>query len=234
MTLATMSPTPITPDTVHLVLQYISPPSQLLQPLPPYLLSKPLLQRHHFLGISPEDPHEYLCWPSSFTTSLKAIHLLESLPRPLDDDEPLPYPVQYTADDEHTHAHVHITTIGDDSLRLVFQWDELDGWKFHDANLMPFPPGSASSLLDALQSVSCDMRLEVPEARVDHNPYGFDDDVNGSDDDDYWNAYGAQELAADSPGPLSFSAKDSEAATEDAYWARYNSVHGESPRLVTV
>ncbi|TCD71504.1 hypothetical protein EIP91_008885 [Steccherinum ochraceum] len=220
-----MSPTPLSPSTVHVLLQYISPPSQLLLPLPPYLLSKPLLQRHHFLDISPSDPHEYLCWPASLTTSLKAIHLLESLPRAVD-DEPVPYPVQYTSDDERTCAHVHITSTGDDGLRLVFQWDDVDGWKFHDANLMPFPVSSTPSLLDALGSLSSGVRLEVPGIQAEHNHYGFDNDDTGSDDDDYWNAYGAQELAAASPGAFPLSAKDVDATNEDAYWARYNSVHG--------
>ncbi|KAH8102638.1 hypothetical protein BXZ70DRAFT_1070881 [Cristinia sonorae] len=221
-----MSPTPISPNTVHVLLQYISPPSQLSLPLPPYLLSKPLLQRHHFLDISPSDPHEYLCWPAPLADSLKAIHLLESLPRPLDDDEPIAYPVQYTSDDEHTSAHVHITPSGEGGIRLVFQWDENDGWKFHDAKLMPFPTNSTTSLLEALGAHSSPMRIAVPEYPADWNPYGFECEENDSDDDDYWNAYGAQDSAVISPGPLPLSAKQHEAATEDAYWAQYSSVHG--------
>ncbi|THH34086.1 hypothetical protein EUX98_g71 [Antrodiella citrinella] len=222
-----MSPVPISPNVVHLILQYIAPPSQLLLPVPPFLLSKPLLQRHHFLAISPSDPHEYLCWPTDLSSSLNTIHLLESLPRPIDDDEPIPYPVQYTSDDEYSCAHVHITPSGEDGIRLVFQWDEHDGWKYHDARLMPFPAASTPSLLEALGSVSSGLRLRVPDVHDEHNSYGFDNDVSGTnDDDDYWNAYGAQDMDTGSPGPLAFSAKDTDGATEDAYWDRYTSVHG--------
>lgn len=94
---------------------------------------------------------------------------------------------------------------------------------------MPFPAKSTPYLLDALRSVS-HFYIDAPGTRVQHNPYGFETDNNGSDDDDYWNAYGAQELDPSSSGPLSLSAKDADTANEDAYWARYSSVHGECAR----
>lgn len=145
-----MSPSPLPPGTVHTVLQYIAPPSQLDQPLPPFLLSKPLLQRHHFLSISTDDPMRYLCWPSE--TSTRAVNLLENLPRPVDDDAPQAYIVQYTSDTEHTYAHIALHAPEEaDAVRLVFQW-ELDGWKFHDMKLMPFPKESKSELSEVLSS----------------------------------------------------------------------------------
>lgn len=228
-----MSPSPISPNSVHILLQYIHPPSQLDQPLPPFLLSKPLLQRHHFLQIPPEEPAEYLCWPAD--TSSRAIELLEGLPAQLD-DVPHTYPVRYTSDDEYTYAHVGLSPVGKDAVRLVFQWDELDGWKYHDAKLMPFPPGSEASLQDALTSHTSIPTIPTSSASPSaYNPYGFDHSENGEggsddDDDDYWNSYGADD--SDGPsGDLNSSGKDAAGDSEDAYWARYASVHGTPAAL---
>ncbi|KAL4243547.1 hypothetical protein ABKN59_001202 [Abortiporus biennis] len=220
-----MSPSPISPSTVHVLLNYILPPSQIDQPLPPYLLSKDLLQRHHFLSILPDAPDEYLCWPtSSPDAASKAIQLLESLPTPLDDEPPSSYPTQYQADGEHTYAHVNLTSTGDDGVRLVFQWDYLHGWKYHNLGLMPFPAGTQSSLLETLAKAPV---VEEIHVSTDHNHYGFDSHSDGSDDDDYWNAYGSHDDHADSPAGYDFlQSKDAAANTEDAYWAQYSSVHG--------
>ncbi len=210
-----MSPIPIPPNTVHITLQYISPPSQLERPLPPYLLSKSLLQRHHFLNISSDDPEEYLCWPSD--TASKAVDLLESYYSPSEDELPS-YPVQYTSDDEHTYAHVSLSEADSDGLRLVFQWEPFDGWKFHDAKLMPFPPDSKPSLGDSLAAPTS---MAAPAIAFQSSNYEDD----GNDDDDYWNAYGAD---SESPSPTHHlpSAKDASGDSEDAYWAQYSSVHG--------
>ena len=104
--LSTMSPSTFSPNVLHILLQYISPPSQLTQPIPPHLLSKPLLQRHHFLHLTPEQPDEYLCWPSSPEKKAHIVDLLETRSRPLDDDQPTAYPVQYSFDGEDFFAHV--------------------------------------------------------------------------------------------------------------------------------
>lgn len=220
-----MAPTPISSSSIRVVLQYILPPSQLTQPLPPYLLSKSLLQRHHFLSVAPEDPQEYLCWPST-SEGPSAIDLLE-LTRPVDDDVPLDYPVQYSSDGEYTYAHVHLTSTDHPGARLVFQWDEFDGWKYHDAKLMPFPPSSSSSLADVLSPPSTtDVYESLQPTRYD--AYGFDVENTNSDDDDYWNAYGAQDADLSSPPHhFSFSNKESSGDPEDAYWARYSSVQGK-------
>ncbi|KAJ3475176.1 hypothetical protein NLI96_g12011 [Meripilus lineatus] len=223
-----MTPTPISPDSIRVFLQYTLPPSQLTQPLPPYLLSKSLLQRHHFLSISPEDPLEYLCWPST-SEGPSAIDLLE-VTRPLDDDTPLECVIQYSTDDEFTYAHVHLTTTDQPGVRLVFQWDDFDGWKYHDAKLMPFPPSCLPSLNDTLNSQADKLRpLTVPDSPKSHryDAYGFDVENDNSDDDAYWNAYGGQDMDDSSPSNhYSFSNKESSGDTEDAYWARYSSVHG--------
>lgn len=220
-----MSPTPLSPSSVHVALQYISPPSQLDRPLPPYLLSKALLQRHHFLAVSPENPAEYLCWPAD--TSAQAVELLESYIS-IADDTPQSYPTHYTSDAENTFAHVALPPAGPsgEAARLVFQWD-IEGWKFHDTRLMPFPAGSSSSLRDVLAASAQPVLSISPASSASSNdPYGFNNDDDNGDDDDYWNAYGGAD--SDSPRPgLQFS-KDEAIESEDAYWARYSSVQGLS------
>ena len=218
-----MSPTPISPSTVQVALQYISPPSQLDQPLPPYLLSKPLLQRHHFLSISPDDPQEYLCWPTSREQAPRAIELLDAIPVPANDDEPPSFPVNYSFDGEYLYAHADVSHDNAPGARLVFQWDEDDGWKYHDAGIMPFPPSSQASLIDVLESKPSVLQPTAPNPVDSYNSYGFDD--SSSDDDDYWNAYGSQDALDESEkDPVSLSSDA--VGTEDAYWAQYASVHG--------
>src|SRR5262245_60180583 len=128
---AIMTP-PLAQHTISLVLSYISPP---YHPLPPHLTSKSLLQRHYFLNLSPDHPESYLCWPSKH--SHQAIQLLEStLKRVLRPDEPIiPHSVAYTADDEYAYAHVFFTS----QLCIVFQYDGVDAWKYHNITLSCLP-----------------------------------------------------------------------------------------------
>ncbi|KAI0963540.1 hypothetical protein AcW1_000588 [Taiwanofungus camphoratus] len=222
-----MSPTPISPNVVRIVLQYIAPPSQLSQPLPPFLLSRSLLQRHRFLQLSPDSPLEYLCWPSSADGQSRAIDLLEALSRPIHDDEPALYPVQYSHNGENTYAHVDLSSGDDDGARLVFEWDDGDGWKYHDTNMMPFPQGSRLVLQDVLaRELSTQaQKLFIPPARS--TIHGLEDlGSDDGDDDDYWNAYEMQEEHASLESHHALPVKDGGGSTEDAYWARYSSVHG--------
>jgi hypothetical protein len=187
--------------TVSLILSYISLPSHLSQPLPPHLISNSLLQRHHFLALSPQHPESYLCWPSQH--SHRAIQLLESLSKQICADEPLiPCNVAYTADDEYAYAHVLLTS----QLRIVFQFDGVDTWKYHDVTLMPLQQGSSFEP----QDVKNDLDAAGPESECDQ--------------DDYWNAY-----SADDKYRPNFSLVDStkgEPNSEDAYWAQYVTVQG--------
>ncbi|KAI0639377.1 hypothetical protein C8Q77DRAFT_1044898 [Trametes polyzona] len=228
-----MSPTPLPPNVVHVLLQYIAPPSQLTQPLPPHLLSRPLLQRHHFLHLSPEQPDEYLCWPSSPERKARVIDLLEARPRPLDDDQPLAYPVQYSFDGEDFYAHVDLSD-GSDGARVILQWDDSGEWKYHNTDLMPFPPGSRSALEDVLvppappHPVSLSTLPTAPSTRS----YDLDIPQDDSDDDDYWNAYGATDIGDSTYGSSApVSAKDA-TSSEDAYWAQYASVHGTADSTI--
>ncbi|KAG0708891.1 hypothetical protein DFH29DRAFT_870512 [Suillus ampliporus] len=211
---------PIQTHTIHLVLQYISPPSLLTEPLPPHLLSRPLLQRHHFLQISPHNPVEYLCWPAP--KSARVIELLDnalSSPVNLRDE----YFIRYTSDSEHTYAHVQVVPY-DEGVRMLFEWDDQDGWKYHDSQLMPFPSTSRSTLQRAnVESSAAGEVLRRPSAAV------FAVATDPDDEDHYWNAYGA-------PLSHSISALAPRGGTtdggEDAYWAQYSSVQGSADSTV--
>ena len=227
----TMSPSPLPPNVVHVLLQYIAPPSQLTDAVPPHLLSKPLLQRHHFLHITSEQPDEYLCWPSSPEKKAHIIELLESRPRPIDDDQPAVFPVQYSFDGEDFYAHVDLSSGTDDGPRILLQWDDGTGeWRYHNADLMPFPPGCRADLEDVLVPPAAPNPVSVHSIVTPSYTRSFDVDSlqDDSDDDDYWNAYGATDIGDShfgegAPG----SAKDAAASSEDAYWAQYASVQGQ-------
>ncbi|CAA7266463.1 unnamed protein product [Cyclocybe aegerita] len=196
-------PREITAASVQVVLAHLCP---LIGPLPPHLVSRPLLQRHHFLALSPDSAEEYLAWPSPDRS--RAVHLLQSLQLPSHDQ---PFSVQYTADAEHITAHVRITP----NLRLLFLWDPRNTWQYHNAALMPFPSNSYTTLSDAFAAYSADDFL--PEQ-------GFNLKVAVEDDDSYWNAYGGGD--DDDHLPASGKSQDSSLNSEDAYWAQYSSVQG--------
>jgi hypothetical protein len=209
-------PVPLSPYTINLILQYISPPSQLFNPIPSNLLSHSLLQRHILLDISPADPSSYLSWPSSGRDH--AIQHLESLPVPLE-ELATDCLVGYTVDPEHAYAHVHIRPTGDDGLRLVFEWDGQGSWKYHDSNVMPFPPRTHPDLRDAVAAAATGPAPGLSEEKKERNEHGDDN----SDDNDYWNSYGMEE--GDLQPPPSTSTDETD-ASEDAYWAQYASVQG--------
>jgi hypothetical protein len=100
----------------------------------------------------------------------------------------------------------------------VFQWDETDGWKYHDANVMPFPHGSYTSLQEAISGSSS----HLDQAK-------FSDDClpeNGVGSvDDYWDAY---DQASDEDRSDIFHVKEdnNQDDTEDSYWAQYASIQG--------
>ncbi|KAI0307833.1 hypothetical protein B0F90DRAFT_69731 [Multifurca ochricompacta] len=226
-----MNLVPISSYTINLILHYISPPSQLLNPIPSDLLSLSLLKRHTLLEISPTDSSSYLTWPSSFRGL--AIQHLEHLPMPLDELDPN-FLVGYTVDPEHAYAHVHLTPTGENGLRLVFEWDGQETWKYHDSNVMPFPPGAHTSLSDAVASAAT-VVIPVPELgreKLCKGPNGDGDngDDDNDNDDDYWNSYGARDASSVQLSPL--VNKDDEDASEDAYWAQYASVQGTADSTV--
>jgi len=200
---------PISVATVHLVLAHISP---LEGSLPPHLVSRPLLQRHHFLGLTPENAAEYLAWPSSEQSHV--VELLQTQALPSHDEHLI---IHYTTDTENLTAHIRITP----DLRLLFLWDNQNGWQYHNVDLMPFPSNSYTNFSDAFAAYSPDDFLPEPQYAVT-----APDDGDGDDDDSYWNAYGQGD--EDHPPPSSRSAKETkDLNSEDAYWAQYSSVQGE-------
>lgn len=212
MVLLSMTPNPISPFTINIILQYILPPSQLSQPLPTHLTSASLIKRHHFLQISPNDPLQYLCWPSP--NRERSIELLENMSTWHNGNGKEEYDARYTSDVEFTFAHVCL----EENLRIIFQWDAEDGWKYHDTNLMPFPSGSRESLQEVMaEAVAKASQVQNPSRRLS-------DGASENDDDEYWNAYGAQ---GDDEIHREQEAQPSAAeGGEDAYWAQYASIQG--------
>lgn len=226
---------PLTPSLISRgdilnVLQYIAPPSS-LQPIPPHLLSLPLLQRHHFLAITPDDPAAYLTWPSDHPDTVLA--LLECIkPDDLSDllaaDSSIHPDIHYTADRESVYAHVRITPTTilpsshpdpEASLRLIFLWDQKsNSWRYHNSALGSFPKGSHSDLSHAMAL------FQSPDDFLQERTYAFSVDNLDDEDDAYWNAYNA---VGDPPVSSGRPTKHTPGAdTEDAYWAQYSSVQG--------
>lgn len=196
--------TAISASTVHTVLDYLCP---LAGPVPPHLLSRPLLQRHHFLAISPENAADYLAWPSPDQSH--AVQLLQSQPIPSQDHS---FPVNYTADAESLVAHIRITP----DLRLLFLWDNTCGWQYHNVALMPFPADSYSSFEQALSAYSAEDFLPEPSYSVEITAE--------EDDDSYWNSYGGSDDSEHLP--VAANGLEQNLNSEDAYWAQYASVQG--------
>lgn len=140
---------------------------------------------------------------------------------PLDELAP-DFLVGYTVDPEHAYAHVHIKPTGDSGLRLVFEWDGEESWKYHDSTVMPFPPGTRHFLGNPAAHSASDF-IPSPSVGGEQQIKGA---ISNSDDDDYWNLYGAED---DSGTKLLPSTIKGEAdVSEDAYWARYAAVQGMS------
>ncbi|KAG9314381.1 hypothetical protein JVU11DRAFT_5178 [Chiua virens] len=209
---------PLPAHTVQLILQYISP---LSDPFPPHLISTPLRQRHYFLQLSPSSAVEYLGWPSP--QSAKIIDLFDRLPPLLDQAS---YPTCYTSDPESTFAHVQISS-NLEGLRMLFHWDDIRGWTYHDLQLMPFPPSSFSTPQESLASISaCGQDPTQPP------PINLADQVDDDGDDSYWDAYGTAGDDLPSPLPPQSASKSDTVEGEDAYWAQYASVQGTADSTI--
>ncbi|KAF9459918.1 hypothetical protein BDZ94DRAFT_1267207 [Collybia nuda] len=206
------SPTSLSPALIALALDYICPPSQ-LSLLPPHFISSSLLQRHHFLHILPNDPASYLTWPSDSGSHTSAIRLLEAFQKPIDDVLYSTLPIRYSADEESTYAHVAISPDHTPGLRLVFQWNSPEGWKYHNVALMPFPSKNFDTAPGAL--------FLPPHMATTLNVISDED----GDDDSYWNGYDVGD-PENSSSCIGMKSDDLLGNTEDAYWAQYAEVHG--------
>ncbi|KAK2461893.1 hypothetical protein APHAL10511_006356 [Amanita phalloides] len=194
-------PIAISHGLISLVLRDIS---QSL-PLPPHLLSKPLLNRHYFLSITSDDYLSYLAWPSPSSDLLASALTRLSLP---DDDDCTSYPLAYTADYEDIYAHVGVALAAADACqphaRLVFMWDNEDmTWKYHNLALMPFPQGSFSSVDQAMSQATFDQQDTDPASywgTPDH-PDQVSDQASSDSEDDYWARYSTIQGTGDSTAP---------------------------------
>lgn len=138
---------------------------------------------------------------------------------PLDEQAP-DFLVGYTVDPEHAYAHVHVKPTGDGGLRLVFEWDGEESWKYHDSTLMPFPPGTSPYLGDPASCAASDS-ISNPSSGAEQQAKGATGD--GDDDDaDYWNSYGVEDDSGMKPLPSTSEVN----VSEDAYWAQYAAVQG--------
>lgn len=230
-----LSPLPIATAHVAGILQHICPPSALHR-IPHHLLSIPLLQRHHFLNISPgDDPAAYLTWPGN--DDQRVLALLENI-RPEDLPELLPAHdktdahIRYAADPEAVYAHVRINPTPfhpsshpdtQPSLRLIFLWDQpSNSWRYHNSAIGDFPKHAHSDLSHAMAL------FHSPDDFLPERTYSFSVDDLAEDDDAYWNAYGAGELPHQPALVKSVPGVD----TEDAYWAQYASIQGSADSTV--
>jgi len=204
-----MNAEPLSSSVVATILNYICP---LNAPLPPHLLSKPLLQRHHFMHLTPDNPLHYLAWPPHDEDLLDHLDISEHASS---------FSVRYSADNQHIIAHARVTPQSSHhpGIRLVFLWDaEQSSWQYHNLAPMPFPKDSHSALCDA---------IAIHQSSCDFLPDSLNVVVDGNDNDDsYWNSYSQ---TSDGPPP----ALDSKPVnSEDAYWAQYATVQGMSPVLI--
>ena len=176
---------PIQDHIILNILQYIVPPSRIAQELPSHLLSSSLLKRHHFLGLHPTDPVEYLCWPAG--SSDQAVHYLETTH--ILEDAP-DFAIRYTSDPEHTHAHILIPS-RHPGVRIVFQWEHDGGWKYHDLRLMPISSPFFESLDDAL-ALHTNGLNGLSDANHSSEPTPLFANSPENDEESYWDSYGAQ------------------------------------------
>ena len=176
------APSPLPGDIVNHTLHYLLPP---VAPLPPHLISRELLQRHHFLNIDPSDTELYFCWPSSRSSDPleSPIHALELLGGNKELLEKSRHSVTYDSDSETSRAFVQVG----DNVQVVFVWQDVsegtlsmdeskeNGWRFHDVR----------------RSIS---KALAPSFQVPPNDsvYGDDasrDDSPGSSSPSYWDSY---------------------------------------------
>lgn len=179
---------PLQPVQISLILHYIIPPSNLsVDPIPSHLISENLLQRHHFLAVSPDtSPGEYLSWKASpgIIEALEAHHSPEDASN---------YTVRYTHDGEYLNAHVAV-----DTIRITFQWDPKDStWKYHDLGMMPFPSGSSMSPDEALSAHAEKSEDDYWNAYDESGPSNEESttanrrELTVDPEDAYWEQYGA-------------------------------------------
>jgi hypothetical protein len=221
---------PLGESTIASTLQFLIPPS--VHGIPPSIASRPLLQRHHFLQITPEEPGSYFFLnpehPSQDTSKV-----LSTLNELADQNmEDLARSVLYSTDGEDVLSHVITAAPG--AIQFVFIWEKPDddsektGWKYLDVK--PFSP--SSGLYRSLEEAEeARLRVESTKSSLARSASG-----NSIADDSYWSAYDNVAPSA-SKGPTHFpngvaslvrdqsatglSQRSASPRREEAYWDRY-------------
>ncbi|KAG9125823.1 hypothetical protein FRC07_006051 [Ceratobasidium sp. 392] len=219
--------------TLSLALQYLLPPSE----FPEHLLARSLLQRHHFLSISPSDPASYLCWPHPGEDSEQTIAALDRLATRDHEQLVQTADIKYQAassSDDPARTRVWLGN----SVQLVFVWEEDQdgaGWRYFDADHRPLPAGCTPTLTPTLQITPApEQEQEEPSPGASYSSSALTSaysSVSTPASDDYWAGYDSGS-APPSPRIPTRSLGPSAAEEEDAYWASYGAVHGSGDSTI--
>lgn len=131
-----------------MTLQYLLPPTA---PMPIHLICRELLQRHHFLNITPDDPAAYFCWPSFCTSSTASV--IQDLDMRAGNEALLNkevHDITYEHDEDGPRARVRLAD--DLDLYVLFAWQGSgdpgslgdDGWRYYDTKRIPAVGGHRS------------------------------------------------------------------------------------------
>jgi len=212
---------PLSRHILQQLAQHLFPPTA--APIPRDLLSTPLFQRHHFLAISPQDPIDYLCWPSQDSSSviehLSAIHH-QHLPF-----DKLTQQTVYRADSENILARVPIH-FSDSHLQLIFLHDPGDPsipWKYHDIQTFSLDQDTHPTVEGALQSINTGT-----QASQSMDPL-YPDSAEA-----FWEGYASSGSSSPAVEDRKFQAisESAEEKAERDYWSRYTDVQGTADSTI--
>ncbi|CAE6441083.1 unnamed protein product [Rhizoctonia solani] len=224
-----MNPTPIASHTISLALQYLLPPSE----LPTHLISRPLLQRHHFLSIHPTDVVAYLCWPHPGADPEKSVAALEHLAAQEHERLVRTAEIRYQPQASSSDSVQARVWLGN-AIQLVFLWEEDQdgaGWRYFDADHRPLPANCSSTLNPTLHVTSPEQDQEQDvSAGGSHLSFGFTShsSLSTPTSDDYWAGYDS----GSSPHSPRIPERELGVDDEDAYWASYGAVHGSADSTI--
>lgn len=195
-----VQPPPLPVHLVNLTLQYLLPPTA---PIPLHLLSRELLQRHHFLNISSDDPAAYFCWSSFDTSSSSSTSIIQDLELRAGNETLLNkevHDITYEHDEEGSRARVKLAD--DLDLYILFVWQGSqdsgslgdDGWRYYDTKRLPSSTSASLAVGDYGNHALVDR--ELPSL---NGGFGVLHDTVSNEDgsrppspssDAYWDNYG--------------------------------------------
>lgn len=188
---------PLPVHHINLTLQYLLPPTA---PLPIHLLSKDLLQRHHFLRITPDVPEEYFCWPTFPSSAASIIQDLEfraGNETLLNKEQ---HDITYEHDEEGSRARVRLSDELD--LYIMFVWQDSDepgsdgeaGWRYYDIKRLPITPSHhavASEPKGETQPMTFINQHDLDSPELSGGAYTRSSSPSS---DAYWDNYGMSEF----------------------------------------